>query len=250
MAGERGPQAGVQRLMKALDNPAHLGFMWWSRKERNAQSLRELMHMVSNQVLPIIHPDLIWDAAKGLVVAGQHRITDRSRHHESVWGIVAEASSHDQARGAVNHQGQIRADFTGKCAVGRRAQITDQDVQGGLVVDLPDSAVGVMRDGVRQAITVAELFLPPISQQAHRGWDLCADGAHLPQAGGCFPRRGRVLAGQFMHEAHGGIPVGEAQVFDGKHHLRAHAMMLALVLTSTWSQPSQPLTPEACVIIP
>ncbi len=83
------------------------------------------------------------------------------------------------------------------------------------MVDLPDQAVGVMRDRVRQAIAIAELFLSSISQQAHWGWNLRTDGAHLPQAGGGFPHRSRVLAGQFMHEAHRGISVGEAQVFDG-----------------------------------
>ena len=118
--------------------------------------------MVSNQVLSVVDPDLIGNPAKGLVAAGQHRVTDRSCHHEAIGRIIAEPSSHDQARSAVNHQRQVRADFAGKCAMGRRAQVTNQHVQGSLVVDLPDQAVSVMLNGVGQAIAIAELFLPPI----------------------------------------------------------------------------------------
>src|SRR5579885_2914795 len=104
--------------------------------------------------------------------------------------------------------------------------------------------------GYVKAIAIAELLLPSIGQQTHRGWDLRADGAHLPEAGGCFPRRGRVLAGQLIHTAHGSIQVREAQVFDDLHHLRTHAMMLALVPASTWCQPDQSVTPEARVVVP
>src|SRR5258708_7294011 len=105
--------------------------------------------------------------------------------------------------------------------------------QGGLVVDLLDQAVGVMRNGVGQAIAIAELLLPPIGQRAHGCRNLRTDGAYLPPAGGGFPCRGRVLAGQFMYEAHCGIPVSEAEGFDDLHHRRTHAMMLARALTST-----------------
>ena len=53
-----------------------------------------------------------------------------------------------------------------------------------------------------------------------------------------------------MHEAHRGILVGEAEVFDGLYHLCTHPVMPALVLASTWSQSGQPIAPEARMIVP
>src|SRR5712692_10226905 len=140
--------------------------------ESTSQSLHELMNMIGNEILSVIDPDFAGNAAERLVLCGEHASADCSCDHEAIWWIITEESRHHQARGAINHERQIRTNLAFGRTVGRCPQIMDEHMYRRLVVNLLDDAVGIMSDGIGQTVAVPKLIFTSICQQPHWCRDL------------------------------------------------------------------------------
>src|SRR5258708_23366512 len=184
--------------------------------------------MPGYHLVALVHPDLIWNTAIGLMQRCQKCVTNDRCDGKLIGDIVAECRGDNHAGARLQAERQVGARLLAFFLESFLAYIFHKHIDP-MPVKLVDDDGAIKAHEIRNAKVISKITPTAIGQQENSLWDSFADLAHVPLARLRLAEEVRYLARSPVNLVQGRAVFRKANTLDDTDHALAQIVVVPFV---------------------